>query len=425
MIKLVQNQGPPDPEGVASPVDPTAATNLGTSTEFLYTGSNPIQSGVTPGTIEAERVAVLRGKVLGRDGNPLIGVKISVLNHPEYGQTQSRTDGMFDMAVNGGSYLTLRYQKDGFLTAQRQTQAPWQEFVWLPDVVMVPFDSQVSTIDLTSLDPIQIARGSVVVDGAGARQATLLFRAGTTATLVKANGATENISTLNVRATEFSVGANGAKAMPAELPANSGYTYCVEFSVDEATLVEAKEIQFSQPVINYVENYLQAQVGSTVPVGYYDRYKGVWIASENGRVIKILNIAGDPPQAEVDTDGDGIADNGMGITDMERQRLATLYTKDQTLWRISINHFTPWDYNWAFGPPSDATFPNQPLQRRKVMNQTRAKRKDRSSNVITRLSARPSISLEHPFGFIIRVDAYPGTSRLTCSKFPSAGLTYL
>lgn len=42
VIKLVQNQGPPDPEEVASPVDPTAATNLGTSTEFLYTGSIPI-----------------------------------------------------------------------------------------------------------------------------------------------------------------------------------------------------------------------------------------------------------------------------------------------------------------------------------------------------------------------------------------------
>lgn len=96
---------------------------------------------------------------------------------------------MFDMVVNGGGYLTPRYQKDGFLTAQRQTQAPRQEFVWLDDVVMVPFDSQVSTIDLTSLDPIQIARGSVVVDGPGAPQATLLFRAGRTATLVKANGA--------------------------------------------------------------------------------------------------------------------------------------------------------------------------------------------------------------------------------------------
>jgi hypothetical protein len=97
---------PPDPATVAPPVDQTVATSVFSATEFLYTGNNPIQTGVATGTIELKRAAVLRGKVMDRDGNPLPGVTTTILNHPEFGQTLTRTDGMFDMAVNGGGYLT-------------------------------------------------------------------------------------------------------------------------------------------------------------------------------------------------------------------------------------------------------------------------------------------------------------------------------
>ncbi|HEV8579845.1 MAG TPA: DNRLRE domain-containing protein, partial [Thermoanaerobaculia bacterium] len=53
---------PPDPATVAPPLDPTVAADPGKAVEFLYTGEDPIQTGVTPGTIDARRVAVLRGK---------------------------------------------------------------------------------------------------------------------------------------------------------------------------------------------------------------------------------------------------------------------------------------------------------------------------------------------------------------------------
>ena len=43
-----------------------------------------------------------------------------VLNHPEFGQTLSRADGIFDLAVNGGGLLTVDYQKAGYLKVQRQ-----------------------------------------------------------------------------------------------------------------------------------------------------------------------------------------------------------------------------------------------------------------------------------------------------------------
>ena len=108
---------------------------------------------MSPGTIEAKRAAVIRGKVLTRDGNPLPGVTITILNHPEFGQTLSRADGMFDMAVNGGGLLTVNYQKQGYLPAQRQVNVPWQDYVWTPEVALIPLDTQVTPINLLGTGP--------------------------------------------------------------------------------------------------------------------------------------------------------------------------------------------------------------------------------------------------------------------------------
>ena len=65
---------PPDPAGVVTPLNPSGNTSLADATKFLYTGQNPIQTGVAAGTFDAQRVCVLRGKVRQRDGNVLPGV---------------------------------------------------------------------------------------------------------------------------------------------------------------------------------------------------------------------------------------------------------------------------------------------------------------------------------------------------------------
>ena len=341
---------PPDPTTVAPPVDSTVVSILSETTKFLYSGSSPIQTGVAPGTIEARRAAVLRGKVLNRDNTPLSGVKITVLNHSELGQTLSRADGLFDLAVNGGGLVTLNYEKTGYLPVQRQTPTPWQDYVVLDDVVMIPLDSQVTPINLSATTPIQVAQGSPVTDSSGMRRATLLFSQGTTATT--ASGTV--LTNLNIRATEYTVGTNGPKTMPGPLPPSSGYTYAVELTADEAL---GQSVNFSKPVITYVENFLNFPVGGIVPVGYYDRSKAAWIPSDNGKVIKILSITAG--MADLDTNGDGIADDAatltaLGVTDAEREKLATLYLPNQSLWRVPITHFSPWDCNWPFGPPLGA-----------------------------------------------------------------------
>ena len=350
---------PPDPGSVALPPDPTVATNLSAATSFLYTGPNPVQTGVTSGTIDAKRVAVIRGKVMTREGLPLSGVSVTILNHPEYGRTLTRDDGIFDLVVNGGGPLIVNYQKEGHLPAQRQVNVPWQDYVWAPDVVLVALDPRVTPIDL-SASGMQVAQGSIQTDSDGTRRATLLFPQGTQAQLVMSDGSTRPFTKLNVRATEFTVGPNGPKAMPAELPPTSAYTYCVEFSADEALAAGAKSIQFSQPVAAYVENFLNAPVGIRVPVGFYDKVKGAWIPSTDGRVIKITSITGG--MADLDTDGDDVIDNGvaLGITGNERQKLAELYQPGQSLWRITTNHFSYVDCNWGVVTTPDMVYSNRP-----------------------------------------------------------------
>jgi hypothetical protein len=338
------------PGAVAAPgVDMSVATTAAASTQFLYTGSNPIQTGVAPGTINPVRAAAIRGHVTNATSNPLAGVAITILNHPEFGTTQTRADGMFDMAVNGGGTLTVRYVKDGFLMVQRQVAVPWQDYARVPDVVMTAVDPNVTAIDLTSSAPIQVARGSVETDANGSRQATLFFPQGVQATMTLPNGTTQNLTTLHVRATEYTVGTatTGLHAMPGTLPADVAYAYSFELNSDEAVAAGATETTFSQPLPFYVENFLNLPVGIAVPLGSYDRGADLWHDMPNGRIVKILSVTGG--MADLDIDGSGNPASGpalatLGITGAERTQLAQTYQIGQTLWRMSIPHFTlPFD----------------------------------------------------------------------------------
>ncbi|MGZ8237201.1 MAG: PKD domain-containing protein, partial [Methylobacter sp.] len=359
-LSLGPDQGlPPDPEVIAPKINVTVATTVSAATEFLYSGGNPIQTGVADGTIDAKRVAVIRGKVLDKQNTPLPGVTITLYNHPELGQTLSRADGLFDLAVNGGGQLIVDYRKSGYLPVQRQVQTPWQDFVVAENVVMLALDTQVTAIDLSTAAR-QSAQGSVMTDADGSRQATLLFPAGTQATMTLPDGSQQALAALHVRTTEYTAGENGPKAMPGPLPPASGYTYAVELSADEALAAGAKKVAFDRPVPFYVDNFLGFPVGETVPAGWYDRDKAAWMPSGNGKVIKILAIT--DSLATIDSDGDNLADNAaklaaLGITPAEQAQLAGLYPAGHSLWRTPITHFTPWDCNWPYGPPNDATPP--------------------------------------------------------------------
>jgi len=353
----------PLPPPVLTPptLDPTVASLLDTTSAFLYSGSNPIQTGVAPNTIDPIQVAVIRGQVTGCQGKPLSNVTISVLNHPEYGSTKTRADGQFDIAVNGGNALTINYQKAGFLPIQRTINVPWQEYAPADPVAMISADPQVSHIDLSANQPIQVAQGTAITDEDGTRQATLLFPAGTTATMVFPDEQTQPLTELAVRLTEYTVGPNGPQAMPAELPPNTAYTYAVELTVDQAVAAGASHINFSQPIPLYVDNFLNFPTGTVVPAGWYDPTKATWLGLPDGLVIEILEITN--KLAILDLEGEGNPATPeqlteLGITSAEQQQLAQLYAPGHQVWRTPIPHFSTIDLNWTLVAPNGAKYPD-------------------------------------------------------------------
>lgn len=349
----------PNPDDIAPKLNEDAATSVYDATRFLYSGSNPVQRGVQPGVIDDQRVSVIRGKVIDRDGKAIEGAQITVLDHPEFGWTKTRADGAYDLAINGAN-LTLVVERAGFLTVQRTLDPNWQDYEVMSDITMVPVDAEVTTIDEASNAPIQVAESTPTQDTDGKRQSLLFFTDGTKATMTLPDGSKKPVEKLEVRVTEFTQGNDGDSAMPGTLPVTTGYTYAAEYSIDEALKAKATRVDFDRPVLNYLENFTGAPVGGVVPTGYYDRGDGTWKAGNNGKVLKVVSESGGI--AGLDVTGDGTADTGepltkLGITDDERRAVAARYDVGDELWRVPLDHFTPWDHNWPYGPPPGAKPP--------------------------------------------------------------------
>ncbi|MEJ7729059.1 MAG: RHS repeat-associated core domain-containing protein [Polyangiaceae bacterium] len=341
----------------------------------LYTGPTPVQPGIagqpfptsidpygTSAPFDARRVAILRGQVQDSIGNPLEGARVTVRERPESGYTASREDGVYDLVVEGGTRLTIDFELPGHLPAMRQVSVRYGDWLPVPDVALMPLDPVASPIDLDEAVEYQVARGSPSLDERGYRQATVLYPPGTQATVLTPDGNGSFASApltgeVLFRATEYTVGPTGATAMPMDLPPTSAFTYATEFAVDG--VAPDATVEFSGTgVVGYLENFLEFFVGENVPVGYLDRERAQWVPSDNGRVIEITGIIvqGGVPEATVDTVG-STSQLTLSLPLGERRQLAALYQPGQTLWRFPMSHFTPWDCNWAFGPPPNAQFP--------------------------------------------------------------------
>jgi RHS repeat-associated protein len=341
---------PPSPETLAPPLDPSRLTGFQELTAFLYSGPTPIQTGVAAGTIDRHRAAVLRGRVLGQNLAPLPGVALSVLGHPEFGQTLSRADGYFDLAVNGGGDLVVAYAKATYVPVQRTVNAPWRDFALLPDVVLTPYDSAVTAISFPSAVSIQVVRGNVVTDALGSRQTTLLFMPGTQAEMDLPNGTRTALLSGSIRATELTTGARPDLALPAFSNAQSIPPYSAALTADEAIAAGATAIHFDPPVVAYVENVLGFATGDAIPVSHYDPTTAAWLPDPNGLNLRILGTGADG-LAALDLDGSGLeataaARDAAGISDLERAELAILYLPGTSLRRAPLSHFT----DLTFGP---------------------------------------------------------------------------
>jgi len=342
----------------------TDFSSVVSTSESIVGGANPAQTGVVPGTIDPMNAAILRGKVIARNGGPLSGVTVSITNHPEFGQTLTDALGQFNLAVNGGNSLTLNYQKADYLPVQRPVQLTAQDDIRVDDVVMTPFSVQVTTVELgDDVPPIQVVQSDVETDKDGSRQATLLFEPGVSATMTLPNGTTQALDELTIRATEYTVGENGLEAMPGLLPSTADYTYAIDLSVDQARAAGATQVNLSRAIPIYVDNFLDFPVGTIVPSGYYDREQSNWVAAENGRVVQVLGVDQNG-LAQLDIDGSGQAANAqalaeLGLTDAERQQLA-IQSADGTpksYMRVFITQITPYDLNWDIADATDPSLP--------------------------------------------------------------------
>ncbi|HKY35080.1 MAG TPA: carboxypeptidase regulatory-like domain-containing protein, partial [Polyangiaceae bacterium] len=343
----------PPPVIVVPPLDPTGVTPPGELWSFLYTGPNATQVGVAPDTIEFDRVALVSGRLVDHEGAPVANARVTIADGPQYGETRSRVDGQFDLAVNGGGTLTVRVERSGYLPVDRVAKVGWHATTTVPDVVMTRLDP-IATAVAMGAPTLQLATGSPQSDAAGMRQAALMIPAGTAAALAMPDGSSVPMDALTLRLTEYTVGPQGPAAMPAKLPPTTGYTYAIDLTADEAIAAGAGHVEFDRPLAFYVENFLQFPVGQPVPAGFYDAARRGWAASTNGVVLRILGTSAG--LATLDLNGDGAAESATalanaGISADERAQLASRYLVGTSLWRVPITHFSPWDCNWPFGPP--------------------------------------------------------------------------
>ena len=339
----------------APPVDPTHPTDVYASTSFLYKGSSPAQQGVAAGTIEEARVAVVTGRVTSATGAPLDAVEVTVADHAEYGTTATR-GGAFALVLNGDAPVVLRYRKTGYLAVERAITPDSRDYTTAPDVTMTPLDTRTTVVN-AGASVSTVHQASTVTDADGSRRATLYFPPGLQATMHLPNGTVRAMSSLTVRATEYTVGETGEQAMPGELPFASGYTYAAEYGVDEAVAAGATSVSFDRPVYAYLDNFLGFPVGTSVPVGTYDQTRHAWLPDPDGKVVEI--VAENGGVADVDVTGDGVADDATtlavyGFTTDERQRLAATFDAGKELWRARRDHFSAIDMNFPVGWIDDA-----------------------------------------------------------------------
>jgi YD repeat-containing protein len=340
---------PPDPADVA-PELPVGSVSLLDRARFIFEGPAPIQSGVAAAVLNGRRVAVLRGRVIDAEGRPVPNVTISVHGQPQLGQTLSRIDGEYDLVVNGGGPVTLEYDASDLIDAQRTIHVPWQDYTFVDDVALLRPDTRVTEIELSAATA-QLHHATTISDSRGERTARLYFPAGTTAEMVLSDGSALSMSSLAIRATELTVGELGASSLPANLPETSAYTYAIELSADEGQSLGAERVELSQAASLYVDNFLALPVGSSLPLGSYDRDSGRWLGLANGSVIQLLGVEGGV--AVLDVDGEGLAAaperlSELGISSEELAELAQSYAAGDALWRARLSHFAPFDLSLPF-----------------------------------------------------------------------------
>ena len=311
----------------------------------------------TIASYEAQRFSIITGRVEDRTGQPISDVAITLLDHPEFGTAHTDATGRFSIPVEGGKTLCVVYAKENMLESHRSVYVPWNDVAIADSIQMIEEDPESTFIAFDgNPDTVVTHQSSLTMDEHGLRSCSLVFSGDTQAYLVEENGNdVYALSAINVRATEYPT----PGSMPARLPPNSAFTYCVELSVDGV-----RDVRFTKPVTIWVHNFLGFDVGEVIPVGFYNRNRGVWEPSNNGVVVRLLDTNEDTIVDALDIDGDDQPDdlnsNGFFLDEVKGLENGQQYMPGATFWRAETSHFTPCDLNLPQGAPADAAWPNPP-----------------------------------------------------------------
>ena len=313
----------------------------------------------TVAELEPKRFSLITGMVQGVDSLPIAGVAVHIKEQPAYGTAYTDTEGRFSLPVEGGGNLTAVYSKTGYISAQRKVYVPWNDVALIETVSLIVEDLLATTVTFDgNPENIKNHQSTIVTDESGGRSTTLVFSGDNRAYMLDESGNdVHELTTITVRATEYTT----PESMPAKLPPTSAFTYCVELSVDGV-----ERVRFEKPVTIWVDNFLNFPIGVAVPVGYYDRDRGVWVPLENGVVVQLLDTepVGSPDGIvdALDADGDGLPDDldgdGSFFNDVQGLDDTQRYIAGARFWRAAVTHFSPCDLNFPFGAPPGAIEPN-------------------------------------------------------------------
>ncbi|XP_042895037.2 teneurin-m isoform X2 [Parasteatoda tepidariorum] len=126
----------PDPLDILLRKQPPAVTATFYQKMKFLIEEDSVQSYAHRDEYSESRVSVARGQVINKEGTGLIGVRVSVATDPQFGFTLTRPDGWFDILVNGGSAVTLQFQRNPFHPIKRTVLVPWNDIVVMQPVVM-------------------------------------------------------------------------------------------------------------------------------------------------------------------------------------------------------------------------------------------------------------------------------------------------
>ena len=365
-LTLAVRPAPDNPADIASVLGNGIPTSVGDSIRFLFDSTNSIQTGANTNDLDSRFLSVVHGCVLDESSNMLGGVAITVQGEPDYGTTFTRTNGCYDIAVNGGRHLVFNFRSYGLLPVQRTVYVPWQEGVSIPDVFLLTSDTNLTAVVMTNASTMQVARGPVISDADGTRRAMVMIPTNARASIITYGGDTQEVDQLTTRFTEYTEGTTGPNSMPGDLLPSVAYTYCVELgSVEAQDKVAGRDVLFNTNVYFYTDNFLGIPAGIGVPMGYYDNDRGAWVPSQDGIVIDLLGT-NELGLARVCANTNGLESDAaelasLGITDDERLTLAQTYNPaTNSLWRVPIQHFSTYDCNYGIVPEDGAEEPQVP-----------------------------------------------------------------